>query len=635
MSALSIQPTYPIFTDIDGQPLEDGFVWVGTTNLDPQTNPIAVYWDAALTLPAVQPIRTLAGYPSNSGTPARLYVNSDYSIRVMNKKGSAVYSAPTATERYSSVVVGGTSAANVTYMPAGTGAVESDVQTELRREVWVENFLPDGFDYAADDAQPYIQAAINTGAGEINLDDKTYLTDSPIYLDGGQALIGRGMDKTIIKKRTTTAGTGSNTARGGAVTDSYAKNAILICRHGDNGYNYRTRLEDLSFYSDGYIVDYGIYAPRMSQLYMSKVNVFQCRIGLLANDAWLSTIVACIFNCNTLRGPSGGNYGWPDANPSYGVLWQDDGSGSATGTSAAFIDCWARDCHYGWWLYGLQYSSMNSCASDNISLQAYRFHLCKMTINGSACENVIAKSSAAWSFEGGFYVLNGCQAQAVTGGSAGTTAMLSLTGGAFVFNSCQFEDFTTPNTSFNIIVQSNATITKNNTSFPTNGNTFVGYGSGSQIIDLNGDDPYIISESAGRVPRYWRSRARDNEVLEKTNKAVVSAGTVIATLTSAGGSFDKGVCEFTVSWSDLPFPTAVGIAKFMVSVMKEGANYRSAVSAITSAYASNGGAGVPTFALSLVGNVWSLTMTPLDGDLTVHTITAEMQNITGITLALP
>lgn len=66
MSALSIQPAYPIFTDLDGQPLENGYVWVGTANLDPQTNPINVYWDAALTLPAAQPIRPLAGYPVNS-----------------------------------------------------------------------------------------------------------------------------------------------------------------------------------------------------------------------------------------------------------------------------------------------------------------------------------------------------------------------------------------------------------------------------------------------------------------------------------------------------------------------------------------------------------------------------------------
>lgn len=105
MSALSIQPTYPIFTETDGQPLEDGYIWIGAANLDPQTNPINVYWDTALTQLAGQPIRTEGGYPINSGTPARLYVNSDYSIRVMNKNGSVVYSAPAATERYNGSVV--------------------------------------------------------------------------------------------------------------------------------------------------------------------------------------------------------------------------------------------------------------------------------------------------------------------------------------------------------------------------------------------------------------------------------------------------------------------------------------------------------------------------------------------------
>ena len=101
MPALSIQPPFPIFTDIDGQPLEDGFILIGAANLDPQGNPIAVYWDEALLVPATQPIRTLAGYPSRSGTPARLYVNSDYSIRVLNKNGSVLYSSPVATEQYS------------------------------------------------------------------------------------------------------------------------------------------------------------------------------------------------------------------------------------------------------------------------------------------------------------------------------------------------------------------------------------------------------------------------------------------------------------------------------------------------------------------------------------------------------
>jgi hypothetical protein len=93
MSALEVTPPFPVFSDIDGQPLENGYIWIGTVNLNPQTNPINVYWDAALTISATQPIRTLGGYPSNSGTPARIYVNADYSIRVMNRNGSTIYSS--------------------------------------------------------------------------------------------------------------------------------------------------------------------------------------------------------------------------------------------------------------------------------------------------------------------------------------------------------------------------------------------------------------------------------------------------------------------------------------------------------------------------------------------------------------
>jgi hypothetical protein len=93
MSALSIQPPYPAFAGADGLPLENGYIWIGTVNLSPQVNPIAVYWDSALTIPAVQPIRTLNGYPVYQGTPTRFYTASDYSIQVLDSKGSVVYTS--------------------------------------------------------------------------------------------------------------------------------------------------------------------------------------------------------------------------------------------------------------------------------------------------------------------------------------------------------------------------------------------------------------------------------------------------------------------------------------------------------------------------------------------------------------
>ena len=93
MSALSIQPPYPAFAGADGLPLENGYIWIGTVNLNPQVNQIAVYWDSALTIAAVQPIRTLNGYPVYLGTPSRFYTSSDYSIQVLDSKGTVVYTS--------------------------------------------------------------------------------------------------------------------------------------------------------------------------------------------------------------------------------------------------------------------------------------------------------------------------------------------------------------------------------------------------------------------------------------------------------------------------------------------------------------------------------------------------------------
>jgi len=214
MSALSIQPSYPIFTDTDGKPLEDGYIWIGTANLDPQGNPINVYWDSALTQLAGQPIRTSGGYPVNSGTPARLYVNSDYSIRVMNKNGSMVYSAPAATERYSGVVINGVNAQNVVYDPPFTGGMQTNVEAELSNTIYVTDFgaFKDGTNPSATTAA--IQAAIDYAKASSNVHciefpTGNYAVNAPIEIKGG---FGDGL--TIKGNKSTVTG-----SHNGAVFD--------------------------------------------------------------------------------------------------------------------------------------------------------------------------------------------------------------------------------------------------------------------------------------------------------------------------------------------------------------------------------------------------------------------------------
>lgn len=86
-----VQNPYPILTDANGDPLEDGYVFIGVAGLNPLSNPLQAYWDTALTVPA-NAIRTKGGYPSNSGTPGRLYTADNYSILVQDKNNVTVYS---------------------------------------------------------------------------------------------------------------------------------------------------------------------------------------------------------------------------------------------------------------------------------------------------------------------------------------------------------------------------------------------------------------------------------------------------------------------------------------------------------------------------------------------------------------
>ena len=178
MTALSVQSPFPIITDIDGQPLEDGYIWIGTAGLNPIGNPISVYWDAALSVPAALPVRTRGGYPMRSGTPARLYVGSDYSIQVQNKNGSVLYSAPDgASDRFSSAQIG--------FLQAGTGAVSRTAQSKMRDVVSVLDFGAVG-DGVADDTAA-IQAAIayakTLSRPRLVVDAGVYIISSTVTFD--------------------------------------------------------------------------------------------------------------------------------------------------------------------------------------------------------------------------------------------------------------------------------------------------------------------------------------------------------------------------------------------------------------------------------------------------------------------
>jgi hypothetical protein len=188
MPATSIQSPFPIFTDIDGQPLEAGLIWLGTAGNNPISSPITAYWDAALTQVVTQPVTTRGGYPLNGTAVGRLYVNADYSILVRNRSGSDVLSALNATERYDSNLV--------TFIQAGAGAVTRTAQAKMRDMVSVKDFGAVG-DGVTNDA-PAIQNALNTGKA-VYLPNGAYKLGAPLTLNTvGQRLFGESQQNTYL-----------------------------------------------------------------------------------------------------------------------------------------------------------------------------------------------------------------------------------------------------------------------------------------------------------------------------------------------------------------------------------------------------------------------------------------------------
>ena len=123
MPAIAVNQPFPLFSDQNGSLLNDAYIYFGVENLEPIANPITVYIDEALTVTVAQPIRTIGGYPVSGGTPQKLYVGQNYSIKILDKNGALVYSS------LSNVVF--VQSDDVQYTQSGTGGATLSLQNTL------------------------------------------------------------------------------------------------------------------------------------------------------------------------------------------------------------------------------------------------------------------------------------------------------------------------------------------------------------------------------------------------------------------------------------------------------------------------------------------------------------------------
>jgi hypothetical protein len=167
MSLTQLAPPYPIFTDKNGDPLDAGYLYLGEANQNPETNPVQVYWDAALTQPAAQPLRTSNGYVVRNGSPALVYSKFQFSVTVRDKNNQFVI-----------------------YSPVGFGVVPGISGGDSPR-LSVKDFGAVG-DGATDDTAA-LQYALNIAAGKsLYFPQGIYLISDTIYVPPATTIYGEG-----------------------------------------------------------------------------------------------------------------------------------------------------------------------------------------------------------------------------------------------------------------------------------------------------------------------------------------------------------------------------------------------------------------------------------------------------------
>lgn len=178
---------FPQFFDRDGLPLDEGSIYYGAVNANPVTSQIQVYWDAAGTQPAAQPIRTLNGYPVHFGTPSNVFTGQSYSVSVYSKSGELIYTEPDSTE-YSLRI----------FKLTDAGAVSRPLLEKVADTINAKDFGAVGDGVVDDTAslQAAINACISRGT-ELNLSRGTY-RHSGLTVNGALTIIGEGQDLTTL-----------------------------------------------------------------------------------------------------------------------------------------------------------------------------------------------------------------------------------------------------------------------------------------------------------------------------------------------------------------------------------------------------------------------------------------------------
>ena len=194
MNSLITSP-YPIFSDINGSPLDAGFVFIGETTRDPESFPIDVYWDEAKTQKAVQPIKTRNGYIVKDGQLAKVFIEQEScSIRTKNRNASVVQTVLNFINIPSLGVVQGLIAIERIRATAKENEINQNITNETNRAISAEQNLQlqistsiNGIKYFKTEAEILAFVPSSTDPKQAYAFDtkKNYLWNGTSWLDEG------------------------------------------------------------------------------------------------------------------------------------------------------------------------------------------------------------------------------------------------------------------------------------------------------------------------------------------------------------------------------------------------------------------------------------------------------------------
>lgn len=280
---LAVDTPFRQFFDLNGDPLQNGSIFFGVAGQNPETNPVTVYWDAAGTQPAAQPISVSNGYPLRYGSPALIYASGDVSITVRDKKGRVVVASSSSASYNNSQVLQTQLDAFSSYTDNTKGAALSGFNPTLNYAVrtlgksladreWNCGDFPwlAKFDGTTDDTAA-IAACFNAlyaaGGGTLMMPKGTAMVTSLALnwaTEKSIVIRGQGMGVTIVKKIT-----GSTTP---VVKLTGSSNPLVV----------NSMLRDFSIYGDSSGNHNGLQIEGLAFLHSSYLRIRFCNVGLEA-----------------------------------------------------------------------------------------------------------------------------------------------------------------------------------------------------------------------------------------------------------------------------------------------------------------------------------------------------------------